>query len=130
MKYLVPLGTPLNLNVDAKGLPIPKLISPPDKTGNLSVSPTSSGGRATAVITWEDTEKADIYEIQVSEYDQFYNYMYKKVHAGSSATLTDSLKYNTTYYWRVIPLSIKSPNSPVPCSNYRKILIFMFKKCK
>jgi len=79
----------------------PDLISPPDKTTNMSISLTDTEGRATAEITWGTTEKADIYEIQVSEFEQFYNFMYKKVHSGTSATLTDSLKYNTTYYWRV-----------------------------
>jgi len=82
-------------------MPAPLLVSPPDKTTNLSIDLDNADGRPTAVIQWEEAEKADMYEIQVSEYEQFYNFMYKKVHAGTSATLTDSLKYNTTYYWRV-----------------------------
>ncbi len=87
--------------VDAKGLPKPTLVSPSDRATNVSISSENTEGRIPAVITWEDTDKADMYEIQVSEFEQFYNFMYKKVHAGTSATLTDSLKYNTTYYWRV-----------------------------
>lgn len=73
----------------------PELISPVDGAENQS---------ATAELKWKQTKGAEEYHIQVSESDDFAEVLIDSV-SESTSLKTETLTAETTYFWKVAPLS-------------------------
>ena len=71
---------------------IPFLISPENNASDLSLSVT---------FHWEDSERTDHYELQVSPSSIFSSISYANDEIESVPYDVHNLSYNTVYYWRV-----------------------------
>ncbi|MCX6141956.1 MAG: cohesin domain-containing protein [Ignavibacteriales bacterium] len=69
----------------------PTLLSPVDNAINISLNPA---------LTWNPLAEATSYELQVSPFSNFPDYVYDDTTSGSSRTI-GPLNLGTTYYWRV-----------------------------
>ena len=69
----------------------PSLLSPVDNAINISLTPT---------LTWNPLSEATYYELQVSAFSNFPDYVYDDTTSGLSRTI-GPLNLGTSYYWRV-----------------------------
>lgn len=83
------------------GMPSPELISPADEEGDISFDFDDTDGRKPLIMEWENTDKADMYQIQLSESDDFLNVISNSVFKGTSRSYTFDLMKGHTYHWRV-----------------------------
>lgn len=85
--------------IDPEDLLIPELSSPAYGTGGVSLTPT---------LVWNNTPRADMYEVQISKEFSFSNNLESITHSPTQRKLSTTLDYNTTYYWRVRSRTNKS----------------------
>lgn len=71
---------------------IPELVSPKNGTGNHSTNPA---------VTWNSTEYAETYRIQVSETNDFSTTVRDLDSLNTTELQISGLHNGTTYYWRV-----------------------------
>lgn len=73
-------------------MPVPVTIGPADGTKGLDLKPSFS---------WHPANKADMYEVQLSDDPTFLYVQDYLISSDTVFTVSNSLLYNTTYYWRV-----------------------------
>lgn len=70
-----------------------ELITPEDKQSEVTIVPT---------FEWEEAERANRYQIQISNDSEFGTILHERSNLDELVyDVSDSLKYMTTYYWRV-----------------------------
>ncbi len=70
----------------------PTLVDVQKDQKNVVLNPT---------FKWQSVSKAELYQIEVSEYDDFAYSWETMTQAGTEHTIQRNLMYNTKYYWRV-----------------------------
>lgn len=85
--------------IEPEDLLIPELNSPAYGSTGVSLIPT---------FIWNNTERADMYEFQISKEFSFSNNIETITHSPTQRKLNSPLDYNTTYYWRVRSRTNKS----------------------
>jgi len=78
-------------NTNPASMGIVSLVSPADNTYAVNLSPST---------TWTTAAKADLYEMQITQADDFNFVQYRYVLKDTNVTIFDTLQYNSTYYWR------------------------------
>ncbi|MBM2816829.1 MAG: hypothetical protein HW421_3591 [Ignavibacteria bacterium] len=80
--------------IDKNMLVPPTLLSPPDGTTTIEVNPS-------ATLTWTTAPKAEMYQLEVSQYVDF-SYRIEFITKSPTIHILEStLNYATIYYWRV-----------------------------
>ncbi len=72
--------------------PIPSLVDPLNNSTNVSIP---------AILKWNKSNNADLYEIQVSTNINFNTLVYSQTVSSTSTLLYNQLSGSTTYYWRI-----------------------------
>ncbi len=70
----------------------PSLLAPVDKSKGTLLNP---------ILTWTPAAKAELYEMQISEMDDFSYFHEFVVQSDTAYEVEKPLEYNKTYYWRV-----------------------------
>ncbi|KAF0140356.1 MAG: PQQ enzyme repeat-containing protein [Stygiobacter sp.] len=70
----------------------PTLSSPSNNSSNVSISPT---------LSWNSSNGATSYTLQVSENSSFNNYVYNQIGLTNTSQQVSGLSNSKTYYWRV-----------------------------
>lgn len=70
----------------------PNLLSPENNNSDISKP---------AIFLWEDSDKADVYELQISLSPEFSSIFYANNEIENRSYEVDNLLYNTKYFWRV-----------------------------
>jgi hypothetical protein len=90
--------------------PVPALLSPANNSIDLPVS---------LVLTWQETERATAYSVQVAQSSDFTSGIIVNESGITNTELSvDNLEYGTTYYWRV------NASNPSGASNWSEIRNF------
>ncbi len=97
--YATGLSTWRYFNPD--NMPSPVLVSPETGAGGISIYFDDPEELEPLVMTWEDTDKADLYEIQLSKNEGFSQLIDLRVYKSTSRSFTPDLEPGHTYYWKV-----------------------------
>jgi hypothetical protein len=82
-------------------MPRPVLLTPETGSGGISIYFNDPEELDPLVMTWEDTDKADLYEIQLAGDDNFSEVIDRLVFKSTSRSFTPDLEAGHTYYWKV-----------------------------
>ena len=70
----------------------PSLLSPPDKSINISTDP---------ILNWSTGDTTNTYTLEISTNENFANLVYNKIGLTNKIEQVTGLQRNITYYWRV-----------------------------
>ncbi len=80
----------------------PQQLFPPDKSTNISIEP---------VFRWKSLGDNYLYEIQVSQTDQFLSFEIDEEYIGDTTYASDRLRTDFEYFWRIRAMNVQSQYS-------------------